>query len=99
MQTEDYGARMQTMTRDPGTAEFLNRLDERFDQVDRRFDRVEASIVDLRTEMREQNAELRTEIGAVRSSSDAMQQTIMWIGAGLIGTLFAACAALIATQI
>ena len=64
---------MQTMTRDPGTGEFLDRLDERFAQVNQRFDRVEASIVDMRTDMRESNAELRSEI---KKSSEALERKI-----------------------
>ncbi len=88
--------------------------DERFRIVDQRFDRVEASIealrTELRTEIRESNAELRAEIrrgnaelrgeiAVLHARFDAMQQTIMRIGAGLIGTLIAASAGLIATQL
>jgi hypothetical protein len=76
--------------------DFRAEVGHRFDVVDQRFDRVEREVHGLRVEM-------RTEFTAVRSEMKAgferMYRLMVSVGAGLIGTLIAASAGLIATQL
>jgi hypothetical protein len=62
---------------------------QRFEQVDHRFDRVEANAGELRVEM-------NTRFDRLESRFDAMQRTMIQVGAGLIGTLVVAVVAAIA---
>jgi chromosome segregation ATPase len=76
------------------------RVDAQFARVDRRFEvlqdrletRIDASAAELRTEMRQGFHE-------INSRFDAMQQTMIRGGLGLIGVLVASGAGLIATQL
>jgi chromosome segregation ATPase len=75
----------------------IDRLDEkletRFDRLDAKIDRkIDASSYELRMEM-------KAGFDDVNARFDRMQQTMMQIGAGLIGVLIAASAGLIATQL
>jgi chromosome segregation ATPase len=84
------------------------------DRLDDLSNRVETGFVELRREMREGYAELRQEMregnaelrqemkmgfDQVNARFDAMQQTMIRVGAGLIGVLIASAAGLIATQL
>jgi len=75
----------------------IDRLDEkletRFDHLDAKIDRkIDTSSHELRMEM-------KAGFDDVNARFDRMQQTMMQIGAGLIGVLIAASAGLIATQL
>jgi chromosome segregation ATPase len=76
------------------------RVDAQFARVDRRFetlqDRLETRIDASATELRE---EMRLGFHEVNSRFDRMQQTMIRVGGGLIGVLFASGAGLIATQL
>ena len=95
---DDLNKRVDELSRrtDAGFA----RIDAQFARVDRRFEvlqdrletRIDASAAELRQEMRQGFHE-------VNARFDAMQQTMMRIGAGLIGVLVASSAGLIATQL
>jgi tetrahydromethanopterin S-methyltransferase subunit G len=91
-----------------------DRLDDLNGRVDRLSDRVEvgfarvdtridASAARLDTRIDASAAELRQEMhmrfDRIETRFDAMQQTMIRVGGGLIGVLFAAGAGLIATQL
>jgi hypothetical protein len=70
----------------------FNRVDAQFARVDRQFARVDRQFAELRAEMN-----LRFDHGEARF--DSLQQTMIRIGAGMIGTLIATCGGVIATQL
>ncbi len=86
-------------------------VDERFAQVDERFVRLEAKIdaridrLDAKVDAKidaaafELRQEIKEGIHQINSRFDAMQQTMIRVGGGLIGVLFASGAGLIATQL
>ena len=99
LQTESYGEKMQTM-REAWTDE---RLDDLANRVDRDFDRVDLDLRDIKGEVATTRIELKSEMearfNAIDARFDRLQQTMLQIGAGLIGTLVVASAGLIATQL
>ncbi len=113
MQTRDYGARMQTMTRESWTDERLDDLsgrvsdgfrqvDERFRQVDDRFERVEGEIKDLRGEMTDRFDRVDSRFDQVNARIDGMQQTMLQGVIGLCSVFaagFGVLGALIVTQL
>ncbi len=76
------------------------RVDERFAQMEARMDaqadRLDAKFDATATELRLQ---MQADTHQLNSRFDAMQQTMMRVGAGLIGVLIASSAGLIATQL
>jgi len=79
------------------------RVDDGFARVDGQFARVDAQFARLDSKIDAAAAELRQEMQMgfhqVNSRFNAMQQTMIRIGGGLIGVLIAAGAGLIATQL
>jgi chromosome segregation ATPase len=79
------------------------RVDDGFARVDAQFARVDAQFARLDAKIDATAAELRQEMkmgfDQINARFDAMQQTMMRIGAGLIGVLVASGAGLIATQL
>jgi tetrahydromethanopterin S-methyltransferase subunit G len=77
-----------------------NRVEAGFARVDARIDdlsnRVDARINDSAAELRQ---EMHMRFDRIDARFDAMQQTIIRVGGGLIGVLVAAGAGLIATQL
>jgi hypothetical protein len=84
-----------------------DRLDDLSDRMGAGFDRVDRSIARLDakidTKIGASSAELRREMQMgfhqINARFDAMQQTMIRVGAGLIGVLVASAAGLIATQL
>jgi peptidoglycan hydrolase CwlO-like protein len=79
----------------------IDRLDAKIDaKIDARIDRLDAKVdakIDAATfELRQ---EIKEGVHQINSRFDAMQQTMIRVGGGLIGVLFASGAGLIATQI
>ena len=78
------------------------RVDERFAQMEARMDaqarppRRQVSLDATATELRLQ---MQADTHQLNSRFDAMQQTMMRVGAGLIGVFIASSAGLIATQL
>jgi hypothetical protein len=76
------------------------RLDDRFDQIDRRFDHVDRDLADLRSEMREGFASMRSEgreeFASVRSEIDALRQTMIRFGGGMLLGFISVLAAILA---
>jgi hypothetical protein len=69
------------------------RVDDQFARLDAKIDsKIDAAAAELRHEM-------QMGFHQVNARFDAMQQTMMRIGAGLIGVLIASSAGLIATQL
>ena len=74
-------------------SERLDANRERFDRLDAKLDtKIDATAGELRQQMQSDTHQLN-------SRFDAMQQTIILVGGGLIGVLFASGAGLIATQL
>jgi hypothetical protein len=77
-----------------------NRVDELSRRVDQGFARLDAKID---TKIDASSGELRREMQMgfhqINARFDAMQQTMIRVGAGLIGVLVASAAGLIATQL
>lgn len=71
----------------------IDRLDEK---LEARFDHLDAKIDTSSHELR---MEMKAGFDDVNARFDRMQQTMMQIGAGLIGVLVASSAGLIATQL
>jgi hypothetical protein len=88
---DDLNKRVDELSRrtDAGFARVEERMQAGFDRADARL---EAAAAELRHEM-------QMGFHQVNSRFDAMQQTMMRIGAGLIGVLVASSAGLIATQL
>lgn len=91
-----------------------DRLDELSNRVDAGFARVDASLARLDAKVDQSVARLDAKIDAgaaglreemqmgfdqINARFDAMQQTFIRVGGGLIGVLFASGAGLIATQL
>jgi chromosome segregation ATPase len=76
------------------------RVDAQFDRMEKRmqsgFDRADARLEATAAELRQ---EMQMGFHQVNARFDAMQQTMIRIGAGLIGVLVASSAGLIATQL
>jgi hypothetical protein len=72
------------------------RVDDGFTRVDAQFARLDAKIDATAAELRQ---EMNMGFDQINARFDAMQQTMMRIGAGLIGVLVASSAGLIATQL
>jgi hypothetical protein len=72
------------------------RVDDGFARVDAQFARLDAKIDATAAELRQ---EMKMGFDQINARFDAMQQTMMRIGAGLIGVLVASSAGLIATQL
>jgi hypothetical protein len=88
LQTESYGARMQTM-RETWTDE---RLDDLNGKVDRGFERIDA---DLRSQRAETKAEFTAMRGEMKAGFDTLYQLMLRLGGGALVALIG----LIATQL
>jgi chromosome segregation ATPase len=76
------------------------KVDARFTRIEDRFDHLDAKIDrKIDTSSHELRMEMKAGFDDVNARFDRMQQTMMQIGAGLIGVLIAASAGLIATQL
>jgi hypothetical protein len=76
--------------------ELSRRTDAGFARVDVQFVRLDAKIDATAAELRQ---EMKMGFDQINARFDAMQQTMMRIGAGLIGVLIASSAGLIAIQL
>ncbi|HEX8751993.1 MAG TPA: hypothetical protein VF731_01140 [Solirubrobacterales bacterium] len=65
--------------------DFRSEVNRRFDEVDQRFDKVERELQDLRTD--------------TKAGFERLYRLMLTLGAGALGTLIAASAGLIATQL
>ena len=75
----------------------FDRLDAKFEaKIESSFDRLDSKIDTTATELRQQ---MQLDTHQLNSRFDAMQQTFIRVGAGLIGVLIASGAGLIATQL
>jgi hypothetical protein len=72
------------------------RVDDGFARVDAQFARLDAKIDATAAELRQ---EMKMGFDQINARFDAMQQTFIRVGGGLIGVLFASGAGLIATQL
>jgi hypothetical protein len=72
------------------------RVDDGFARVDAQFARLDAKIDATAAELRQ---EMKLGFDQINARFDAMQQTMIRVGGGLIGVLVASSAGLIATQI
>jgi hypothetical protein len=69
------------------------RLDDRFDEIGRRFDRVDQDIREVRTEVREGFAGQRSELDI---KIEALRQTMIRIGGGMLLGFISVLAAILA---
>jgi hypothetical protein len=75
----------------------FDRLDAKFEaKIESSFDRLDSKIDATAAELRQQ---MQMDTHQLNSRFDAMQQTFIRVGGGLIGVLFASGAGLIATQL
>jgi chromosome segregation ATPase len=85
---------------DDGFARVEDRIDRLDEKLEARFDHLDAKIDrKIDTSSHELRMEMKAGFDDVNARFDRMQQTMMQIGAGLIGVLIAASAGLIATQL
>lgn len=73
-------------------SELMAEMDRRFDRVDARIDRVDDQLVELR-------GEVHTAVQSTQQTMIKLQQTIIVVGAGLMGTVVASLIAVLAAGV
>jgi hypothetical protein len=79
--------------------DFRDEVNRRFDEVDRRFDKVDRRFDKVDVEVRDLRLEMNTRFDRVDARFDALQRTLLQISGGVIATLIAGFAGIIATQL
>jgi hypothetical protein len=76
--------------------EVITRMDRGFEQIDAHFDQVNAR---MDTQLNQINTRMDREFHLAHTRFDSLQQSLIVVSGGLIGTLFVAMAAFVATQL
>ena len=76
--------------------EVITRMDRGFEQIDARFDQVNAR---MDTQLNQINTRMDRESHLVHARFDTLQQGLIVVGGGLIGTLILAMAGFLSTQL